>query len=239
MLFRTRILAREPWKRIDTNMGLSLCWIEKSLFPFFSWIARQRSPSNTRPSVLVALNPYVYADEIAKCEEFASAEFGPCSCLPCPQWISFDHFWSINQESPRTQNISKGPCLTFTSLVATRSLLLLHTGACSKDFKLSSGKFEQEGIGGDSDITTVKRALPRVERWSFRLRHLGSSGSASLHKSRRSLRTRSSASKKTLFPSFSWTFIKFGSLIFEDSSNMAVKLFRQDRGWFLLAVVGW
>lgn len=26
-----------------------------------------------------------YADEIAKCEEFASAEFGPCSCLPCPQ----------------------------------------------------------------------------------------------------------------------------------------------------------
>jgi hypothetical protein len=43
-------------------------------------------------------------------------------------------------------------------------LLLLHTGACSKDFKLSSGKFEQEGIGGDSDITTMKRALPRVER---------------------------------------------------------------------------
>ena len=82
------------------------------LFPFFSWIARQRNPSNTnRPSILVALNPYVYADEIAKCEEFASAEFGPCSCLPCPQWISFDHFWSINQESPRTQNISKGPLL--------------------------------------------------------------------------------------------------------------------------------
>lgn len=129
-------------------------WIEKSLFPFFSWIARQRSPSNTnRPSVLVALNPYVYADEIAKCEEFASAEFGPCSCLPCPQWISFDHFWSINQESPRTQNISKGPCLTFTSLVPTRSMVTSYCSTPEPAAKISN--FPQGSLSKKASVETA------------------------------------------------------------------------------------